>query len=407
MRLFEVGILSTASSFALGVTIPVLSLLLLDKGLNLSSLALMTGLYSLVVVAAEIPSGIIGDRFGRKTCFILAKMLSAAGAVLLIVARSTYAFVLAMILMGLARAFISGSFEALAIDWYNQRFGIGTMHRITTRISIWDTLGLSAGSLAAGFITLWSGPSALLPGPYDGNFIISAALNVIIGIVAWIRVEEAKTESPVERPQPGVLPILRLIRSNRLLAVMIITSASTGFLLASIERYWQPRFMRIMLFREESTILLGILAFIGFMGALAGVVLSGRLIGSLRHHMLVQFILWRLCMVLAVVVLALAGSEVLFMGAYGMCYLLFGLAGVIEQVMVNRVIPARMRATMLSTVSFALQAGSLISSGFAAIWLAGPKGGIGGLWMISALIILLPTIPLIIRKEHFRTMLDS
>lgn len=400
------GILFTFSSFALGVTIPVLSLLLLEKGLNLSTLALAMGAYSIVVVASEIPSGIIGDRYGRKTCFILAKLFTAIGSVLLIVARSPLVFACAIILMGLARAFISGSFEALAIDWHNQRFGTEEVHRITTWISIWETVGLSAGALAAGFVTIWSGNLMYLHGTYDGNFLLSAIANGMIAVLAWMWIDEPARQMSEQKSEIGFGPIMRYIRSNRLLAGLMAGSITTGFLLSSIEKYWQPKLVAITNGTEKATVFLGFLAFIGFMGALAGTVISGRIIETYKRSVLLQFTLWRLGMVVAVAALSRSMAALGYGAWYGVFYVCLGLSGIAEQVMLNRLIPAHLRASLLSSASFALQAGGLAASGFAALWLTDRQEGISSLWLISAGIMVISVIPILVKFNECKKLLD-
>ena len=45
-----------------GLLLPVLSLLLLSRGLDQSTLALATGVFALTVVLLELPSGMASDR---------------------------------------------------------------------------------------------------------------------------------------------------------------------------------------------------------------------------------------------------------------------------------------------------------------------------------------------------------
>lgn len=401
MRMFHVGILFTASSFALGVTLPVMSLLLLDKGLSLSTLALVMGAYGIVVIASEIPSGIIGDRYGRNVCFILAKAFSAAGSIFLVFARTPLAFTCAILLMGLARAFISGSFEALAIDWHNRQFGIGALHRITTRIAIWDTVGLSAGSLASGFIAIWSARWFDLPGRYDGNFLFSAALNLTVALLALLWVTEPAAVAAGTRKEIGIRSVLRQVASNGLLAYLMAASAATGFILSSIEKYWQPQFLMIASGNGTTTVFLGLLAFIGFMSALAGTVLSGHVIAKNARTLPGQLLLWRVVMVMAIILLSRMLSRFGFGLFYGLFYLSMGLYGIAEQVMFNRLIPAHLRASLLSGASFAMQAGGFAASAVAAMWLADNTRSIGSLWMLSAAVVALTLVPLVVRRKQF------
>ena len=51
-------------NFALGITIPVTNLILLESGASLQTLPLLISLFSLTVLAMELPSGIGADLWG-------------------------------------------------------------------------------------------------------------------------------------------------------------------------------------------------------------------------------------------------------------------------------------------------------------------------------------------------------
>lgn len=60
------GALIFLNSAATGLLSPLLTLLLLDKGLSLAAVPLAVGLHSAVAVIFEVPSGMAADRWGRK-----------------------------------------------------------------------------------------------------------------------------------------------------------------------------------------------------------------------------------------------------------------------------------------------------------------------------------------------------
>ena len=68
---------------ATGLTVPVLTLMLLARGATLETLSLFMGITLAVTVALEVPSGIVADALGRKRLFMIAMLLNVAGYVLL------------------------------------------------------------------------------------------------------------------------------------------------------------------------------------------------------------------------------------------------------------------------------------------------------------------------------------
>ncbi len=405
MKLHHLAILFTTSSFAMGVTIPVTSLILLGKGFSLSSLSLVLGLYSLVVITVEIPSGIIADRYGRKACFILSKLLSTAGSLLLAIAQTPLVFVLAVLCLATARAFISGSLEALAIDWHNLQFGTEKLGKITARLSLWETVGLSTGSLASGFIILAFSPIAGNIGPYGGNYLFSAVLQFFTAILALQWVSEMPSDEKTEKRETGMHPIIKQMRTNKLFSSLLLTSVATGFLLSSLEKYWQPRLFQLANGSEQTTILLGLLAFIGFLGALVGSEISGRINIRKGNSFFFLFLIFRILLATSVLGLSLVTPVLGYTLLYFLTYLWLGLAGVTEQVMANRLIPSHLRASLLSTLSFALQGGGLLASGFGAYFLSRPSNTITGLWISSVVVVLISLFPFLFQRRAFHTLL--
>lgn len=389
------------SSFALGVTLPVINMMILEKGASLSSLALFMGLYSAVIVGTEVPSGMVADRFGRKTAFLLSKLFTVVGSLLLVAGSSEVLLVCAVVFLGLARSFVSGSFEALTVDWHIGENGIDSLHKITTRISVWETIGLSLGSLSAGLIAVGFERMGFAGNRYNGNFIVSGLLQlfVVVMTLMWIAEPNAKTlEEKSRKSRTGMLVHLK---ENRLLLSLLILAFALGFLLSAIEKYWQPRLVAVTGTEDVASILLGIVAFIGFAGALGGTLLAGFLLDRYPNSTRTLLVVFRVVMALGLVGLTTSASPTIFIVWYGSFYLLLGMGSVAEQTLLNKTIPSEIRASLLSVSSFFLQIGGLVSSLFAALWMNTPSGGIDSLWMIASAVLVLSTIGLLrIRRKQ-------
>jgi MFS family permease len=389
------GIIAILSSFGLGITLPVMNLLILDKGATLSTLALFMGVYSVVIVTTEIPSGMFSDRFGRRMTFIVSKTMMLLGSLFLIFGSSTVSLIGAVLALGLARSFISGSFEALTVDWHNQEFGIDRLHRITSHMAVWDTLGLSGGALSSGFVTLAFQNLQPLETPYLGNFWISSVIQVLVIVLtlSWIK-EPVLESSPVEEASQSKLGLVDLVRSRTILPFFILSFAF-GFILSSIEKYWQPRLLEITDTDHTGVILLGVISFIGFMAALGGSILAGRLLHKHPKRSAIYVVVFKSIFALSMVAVALATGPMVFTIAYGGFYLFLAISQIPEQTLLNREIPSRMRASLLSVSSFSLQIGGLVSSLFAAIWLHNGKWGIPSLWLIAVILTIISIAPFI------------
>ena len=382
------------NSFALGITLPVINLMVLGKGATLSSLALFMGLYSAVIVGTEVPSGIFADRYGRKLTFILAKVFTITGSLLLVFGTSVTLIILAVIFLGLARSFSSGSCEALTIDWHIEENGIDSLHSITTRISVWETIGLSLGSLSAGFVTVGFERLGLEINRYTGNFILSIVLQMVViwCTFSWIT-EPTRIPKETEKNSKSHTLFTDIRKNNTLISLLIVAFA-LGFVLSAVEKYWQPRLFQVTASDETASILLGVIAFIGFAGALGGSLAAGNLLKRYPGKIKKILILLRIFMALGLITLTTSTGPFSFILWYGGSYLMLGMGSVAEQTLLNRAIPSEKRASLLSVSSFSLQVGGLLSSLFAAFWFRIVSDGINSLWIISAAILVLSLIPL-------------
>ena len=151
MKLHIYSLIMFLNSYLTGIITPVLSLALIDKGASISNLSIILGLYAFSVIMLELPSGIIADIFGRKKTFVSSLIIFTLSFSLLLMRNGFVVLCIVMMLYGLGKALASGSFDALFIDYYIDTFGKDKLHNVTTRLSVLEALGLSAGALSGGF----------------------------------------------------------------------------------------------------------------------------------------------------------------------------------------------------------------------------------------------------------------
>jgi MFS family permease len=95
---------------------PLYALLFADTGLSGAQISALFVLWSAVAFVAEVPSGALADRYGRRTALVASGLLQAAGYVLWIVLPGFPAFAAGFVLWGLGGALVSGAQEALLYD---------------------------------------------------------------------------------------------------------------------------------------------------------------------------------------------------------------------------------------------------------------------------------------------------
>ncbi len=85
-------------------------------GLNYFQISLLLTAFTLSVFLLEIPTGVIADKFGRKTSLILSGFLNALAIIVYAISPNFYVLLIAEIIWGLAIALMSGANDALVYD---------------------------------------------------------------------------------------------------------------------------------------------------------------------------------------------------------------------------------------------------------------------------------------------------
>ncbi len=95
---------------------PIVFLFYQENNLGTRELFFLKAAYSLAIVLLEIPSGYIGDIWGRKNSMIIGSILGSAGFGIYCFSSGFYGFLIAELVLGVGQSFISGSDSALLYD---------------------------------------------------------------------------------------------------------------------------------------------------------------------------------------------------------------------------------------------------------------------------------------------------
>src|SRR6056297_2708748 len=85
---------------AVGVMVPVMTLVLREVGLSLLEVGFALAAYSLTTVVLEVPSGALSDLWGRRRTYTLGIFADLTAVVLMLLAPTIWVVVLATALRG-------------------------------------------------------------------------------------------------------------------------------------------------------------------------------------------------------------------------------------------------------------------------------------------------------------------
>ena len=223
---------------------------LLHSGLSLSNVALLKSIQAIVLILAELPTGIFADAMGRRLSLILSSCLSVLGFCLFIFGSGLTSFIAAESLTALSLCFWSGAYEAFAIDKGN--LNDSTLDDFFHKNSTIN----SALVLIFGMLGGWLG-SIGLQWPYLG-----AILAFITLIITLFHIETDKSLSQITSNnnkswfQESLLSLkhqfkvqLNIIFSKDILSKgllgFVLVQILVQFLVQPILHYWQPFFTSI------------------------------------------------------------------------------------------------------------------------------------------------------------------
>lgn len=132
---------------------PVLAVLFLDLGLSATEYTLINFVWALVIVFAEVPSGALADRIGRRPLVIAAAVCMVLEMSVLLLAPlngglTLLAFCLFnRVLSGIAEAMASGADESLAYDSLSAEGRSGEWPKVLADVMRWKSLGMLAAML--------------------------------------------------------------------------------------------------------------------------------------------------------------------------------------------------------------------------------------------------------------------
>ncbi len=315
------------------LTMPILFLFYRDNGLATQELFLLKSVYSLSIVALEVPSGYLGDVWGRKASLVLGSILGFIGFALYCFATGFWAFMVCEIILGVGQSFISGSDSALLYDSLQASKKEKEYLKIEGRMI---SAGNFAEAVAAPLGVLIAMVSLRTP------FFFQAIIAFAAVPAALTLVEPTRKKMQSHTSVRQILAIVRFaIKDHKGLRAAILYSSAMGTATLTMAWFVQPYFAYLMLPLALYGILIPVLnIFTGFVS-----IYAWKVEKKLGRKAVMVFIA------------AGIGSGYLFMGLAGgitglfFLFMFYGIRGVATPVLrnqINEITPSDIRATVLS-----------------------------------------------------------
>ncbi|MDE2744574.1 MAG: MFS transporter [Chloroflexota bacterium] len=165
-----------------------------QHGLSYVQIGLMEVLFGIATIAAEVPTGAIADRFGRRVALGFGA-LGFAGATVLFALLNFPALIVGHLFMSITRTLMSGSDDALLFDSLRQLKRTDEYERHAGRSSAVGTSSLLAATILAGPLV------SLLD--FRAVIIISAVGMGLAGLIALTLREPPRREADINGDGDG------------------------------------------------------------------------------------------------------------------------------------------------------------------------------------------------------------
>ncbi|EWM64464.1 major facilitator superfamily transporter [Micromonospora sp. M42] len=322
-----------------GLLMPVMILLMQERGLTLSQIGLVATAQGLVVLALELPTGGFADALGRKPVLVAAWAIGLGSLALMAVADSFWMFFLVWALQGVYRALDSGPMESWYVDAtlaadpkaeYERGLGwAGTV----IGVAIGAGALLSGGLVALGPV----GPVSALALP-----VIVAAVLQAVSIVALLALmaerrpasgPAALRASVVDAPRM-VGQAVGLLRRNRVLAALVAVELFWGFGMVTFESLLPVRLAEVLDDPARAAALLGPAGTAAWLANAAGAALTPFLLRRLGAAPAAA--LMRILQGVTVVGMGLLAGPVGILIAYLACYTVHGASNPLHMGLLHR-----------------------------------------------------------------------
>ncbi len=349
--------------FPVGLWVPIVVLLPLDRGLTLAEAGLAAALQGFVVLALELPTGGLADSWGRKPVLLLSSVIGLASVTLLAFADTFALFAAVYLLQGVYRALDSGPLEAWYVDATLAADPDAELERGLSAGGTVAGVAIGTGALATGAIVAW----AELPGvPALVQPVLVSIVVQVAGLVALaLVVREAphpsgrRTLLGSVREVPGVIAGgARLVRRSTVLLGLLGVELCWGFGMVTFETLMPVRLSELVGGPERAVEFTGPASsaawFVNALGA-AAIPLLTRRWGVARTAVALRVLHGT-----TVVGMGLAAGPVGVIVAYLACYLMHGASNPVHATLLHREVTGEHRTTVMSMNSMVAQpAGSL------------------------------------------------
>jgi MFS family permease len=311
---------------------PIVVLFYQENGLSMSQIFILKSVYSIAMVATELPSGYLADVWGCRKTILFGAILGTLGILIYSFSSDFYSFVFAEIVLGIGFSFISGADSAMLYDSLKAENRENEYIKYEGRITSGGNFAEALAGVACGLLA-----SISLRTPYYFQIVVAA----IAIPAAYFLKEPQHTLERTHLKMMEIISIVKLTYRQPEMRSAILISSFTGAATLTYAWFVQPYF-------QKAGVPVSVFGILWTLLNLSAGVFSmfsyriERFLGK-RNSLLFIVIFISLGFILTSLEISLVGIAILF----GF-YMVRGLATPVLKDYINQYTDSKVRATILS-----------------------------------------------------------
>ncbi|MCK5413292.1 MAG: hypothetical protein KAI57_02850 [Candidatus Pacebacteria bacterium] len=369
---------------------------LMERGLNLFEINIVSLVTVIIVFTFEIPTGIIADTYGRKVSFVCSCFIIALGMFVYSIGDSLSLFVLASFIFAIGNTLESGAFKAWLVDSidyhsYSDYF-IDKEH-----IYVKETQAKYLASIIGAFCGVFLAEINIsLP------WIAAGILMTFVGVISIIYMKEEylvdnnSSTKNIQVMKSTIKNSIKCIKSSETLKFIFAMGLLHSFGTKGLYMQWQPYFADLF----QSEIILGFIWAGISIAIISGTTLSKNLSFNMKKKE--RIMTSQIAVGFGIFLCGVTTSIPIVIISFLFIFFMMGISIPIKEEYLNETITNTERATLISCMSIIYSIGSVIGllfSGYIAEYYS-----ISMTWMISGLALIFLT--LLILKNHSKEKSD-
>ncbi|OGX79571.1 MFS transporter [Exiguobacterium sp. SH31] len=363
---------------------PVMPNLAQEFGLNNAQLGLVNSVFFLTYAIAQIPSGSLGDKFGRKRILVPGFILFGLFTGITGLASTFLLFMIARAITGLGEGTYYGPQYALSSEAIPKQFlTIGT-----AIINSGMALGISLGYISSSYLTLELGMSWRTP------FYFMTIPTILTGILIWYVVKEKRPERVANTVGKSDFSIMSLFKNRNLLATFVMVFCSLyGFFMILT---WLPQYLQVERGFQGSDV--GFISSLVPWASIPGALLIGYLSDKMGKKKPLVFVLVPLSIASILAVVFVESTPLLFAAL-----ILYGLTGklALDPVLLSFVAnnaPKKVYGTVFGVYNFVGMTSSILAP-YLTGYLVDQSGSMQTGFYLAAVLLVIGMIAMLFTKE--------